>query len=778
MPQLPGYRGRVFLRDFGQFYGQDETLNLEPEQLPQFLPRTEWPERSQPRGPYLDDMPLSRNEFEVLELHPERLKARDKWDSDNPDLPPMPPYRYASNSIAGPSRPCYSGTSIWQDHAMILYHCLVDTIGTNDWLSEDEVTELLTCVSYGMHQSMTWLPAWAFEPGNEGCGPFVKVQNGDFDAPMVQCGDFDVSCFDSRAPILKRMLGRRWIAVPINQSFEHWFMTLFDRKAGQLFIFDSFRPNREDRIEAATHMWAKFWREMGLPWHFQYFVAPVEQQSQDWECGLLAVAWVIAALRDRAGGTRFLATDQSVPAHDITMYHTDVPHPYPKQDSSIPLPDWLPPECNSANDGVDAVRRMFQIIIANELGLKNDKSMKATRFLPGTESDLSDGAARKWYANIGKQKAQKSFTHINEDSQETTEERCLDTNDFVDGVGGLLCSRPVDDRLNKYDSRDKNTPRPDNVALGSSIDQFLRPLNTESMPDTTKIQYVCIEENPPPEVTPNQPAVDLPASAVQRNPFVATVVEAWCVDVMENTCRPNDQMLDIAYRYLTSEEAPSTLRAAVSNAKQELHLGARIQLDCTGCADPSPTQQPILSQTRYKPESSKLDDCGVSLSSTSSAEQGHIPEPDQNPKSQQQVYFRRRDQTKIHESNHNRMNISEESSIGTALEERCSPESSNTSTTQDQTTAGKESGHGSLSSGDTGITTWQNSGSQSRRESPEFDGISLLQEQTPTSRESIPESSKSENISRTQKSTPCLRPLQNTQFNDAPRTGKQLASPS
>lgn len=584
MPQLPASRGSVFVREAGQFYGPNETLNPEPtEQLPQFLPRVDWPQRSRPRGQYFDPNgpPLDRNEAQVMN-NPTHLAARAKWDHDNPDLSPMPPYQHASNAFSG--RPRYNTFSIWHDHAMILYNLLTETLEKRNWLSEDDITELLTCVSYGMHQSMTWLHNWTFEwqnanqKGGDG-RPFHKELNPDFGIYTVVNHVEDYLLDPSqRDSTLRRILGRRWIAVPINQFQYHWIMTLFDRQEGQLYIFDGVKMNRKDRIEAAVHMWAKFWKNMGMPWHFQYFVVPVEQQQESWECGIIGIAWIIAALRNRASGDHILATDASIHAEDFVL-NGHIPDDYEYQDSSIALPDWLPPGCKSGGNGADAVRRMFQILIANELGLQNHKVMTASE-KQSTKTKTKEEKAKHKKTAWGridqvvqrwKEKAQKTKNQTSKDAQNAPDDMILVVEDFYTGAGGLQFSWPLTQLPREYDPKAERTHYSAHQRTGE-IDFSPQRLAAEATLTSSKMQYVQKPLLFPTQATaiPAAPTQAMPVRhiigyqdpktgfvhdadkfpRVGRESMIRLVLESYSEHVLQNNHPPTKEMRELALRYL------------------------------------------------------------------------------------------------------------------------------------------------------------------------------------------------------------------------------------
>lgn len=321
--KFPARRGRVFLRQRGNFYGQGETFNPDPAQLPQFLPRT--------------DSQL----------------------------------------------PIYEG-SIWQDHVAILHGVLRSTLKTRSWLDDDDMIELLNCVSYGMNQSTLYLHPWMIlgPPRTNGGAvpnmPFQRSWIDQFGMEMID-GSYQYGIPLDDDPFKNKMrldmLGRRWLVAPISQFEAHWIVTIFDRQRGQLYIFDTAGFSRDKRIEAAVQLWARFWNALDMPFHFEYFVPEVTEQASGWECGMLCVHWVAMTLRNRVG-VRMLASDVSIPVDDFAMFHRSFPNDLPLTDSSLYIPDWMPINCGTVGSGLDAVLRHTQVLICNELGLKNEEVFK------------------------------------------------------------------------------------------------------------------------------------------------------------------------------------------------------------------------------------------------------------------------------------------------------------------------------------------------------------------------------------------------------------------
>ena len=380
----PARRGRVFLRRQGNFYGEGEILYPEPFQPPQFLPRTEWPEdpsqgaNHRPAGRYPNNY-WPRDDSNI----PAAQEAvRRSVELGYPQLKPMGPYQLANSPHSG--RPIYEG-SIWHDHVAILHGVLRHTLPNKRWLEGDDIAELLICLSYGMNQSTLCLRPWVImgpspaNPNPRAQMPFQQSWNDAFGMEMKD------GAYQTDAPQLDRaafknkmrheMLGRRWLVAPINQVGHHWIISLFDREEGQLYIFDALSSSRDQRIEATIHLWARFWNDLDMPFHFQYYVPSVTIQSSSWECGLLCVYWVLMTLRNRVG-TKMLASNVQIQTDDFALCGRTFSNEFPLADSSLHIPDWMPINCMSGKTALAAVVRDTQVLICNDLGLWNEPMFK------------------------------------------------------------------------------------------------------------------------------------------------------------------------------------------------------------------------------------------------------------------------------------------------------------------------------------------------------------------------------------------------------------------
>ncbi|KAG9256194.1 uncharacterized protein F5Z01DRAFT_649436 [Emericellopsis atlantica] len=398
--QTPALRGRVYGNGLGHFHDLQENLADDPEQLPQFLPRTQWPQDHDAGGLYRHE-----NRFHKRRIHwwpranhpinDEGAAIRDKVRRAYPQLKPMPPFQ--NERTRDPNDPRNDNLhkyedSVWLDHVAILHGILMYTIGDRrrpHYLDNAEIHQLLTTISYGMHQSMAWLEAWSIsghpaprtiKHESRASHHFVKQWVPAFDMEMYE-GAFS---FGSTEPgwehqMRTRIHGNRYIVVPICQFEMHWMMTIFDRKAGHLYIFDAVKADRETRVEAAVHRWAQFWDRLGFPYHFQYFAPAVSVQAGSWECGLIGIHWVTNTLRHRVGGTEYRADDDTIAVKDFNLRDHDHAN-YPLETASIPVHDWVPTDVAvldalppgtglSLAKSVEWICLYWKIICANELGI-------------------------------------------------------------------------------------------------------------------------------------------------------------------------------------------------------------------------------------------------------------------------------------------------------------------------------------------------------------------------------------------------------------------------
>lgn len=371
-------RGGVLARRPGKFYGDGEVFNPETGKLPTFLPRTEWPADSsegidqRPDGLYMNQ-DWSLDDGNVTD---DQRSARALVARGYPQLQPMPPYTAAISPHSG--LPTYNG-SIWPDHVGILHGLLTHTLEEQTGVWNEEIAELMTCVSYGMDDSVTFLKPWVFRiPEDADLDDYVWLSQ--LGMPMPRSKDHcDLPPADRAAyqqTMRTRMLGRRWVVVLVSQRGVrsrregHTMATIFDRKKGQLYIFDSVDVGRERRVAACVYLWTQFWDRLDMAFDFQYFVPPVSIQPYNWECGLLSVHFILKTLRCRENDPVIEAWDSNVDIGDYNLFGRCLAELSPLEDPSLELSDWLPTGFIVPQAGLNEIVRLFRVMICNELGLK------------------------------------------------------------------------------------------------------------------------------------------------------------------------------------------------------------------------------------------------------------------------------------------------------------------------------------------------------------------------------------------------------------------------
>ncbi|PFH62136.1 hypothetical protein XA68_14975 [Ophiocordyceps unilateralis] len=357
MSLLQARAGHVVLRGTGTFTGPAEATT-DHGQLPQFLPRTQWPDdalaevlgkRSASLGSAID--------FQ------DAAQVGDLVDRARPiysQLVPMPPYQNIAYEL--------HDNVPWLAHAAILHDLLYRTMASRKPLSKDEMFALLRVVSYGMFQSMAWLYPWHIDvdstgrPAHEWREEFnMRMRTGNFRLPSM---DHE---FHTR-----RLFGRRWVVAPIRCGEVQWNMTIFDRCRRILYIFDCGEAaTRPERVEACVHLWVRFWNWLQLPYDFQYLVPAVTGHPGAKDSGLIAVAWLMSALRNQVGDVMTVVDDNNPIRVDIVFTSGEADAEL--DGGSLHLRDWLPDGCRAPSGGLLAVRRIVKVMICNELGLAYNK---------------------------------------------------------------------------------------------------------------------------------------------------------------------------------------------------------------------------------------------------------------------------------------------------------------------------------------------------------------------------------------------------------------------
>ncbi|KAF4589896.1 hypothetical protein GQ602_003785 [Ophiocordyceps camponoti-floridani] len=350
MSRFPARAGHVILRSAGDFTGPCEDVT-DHGQLPQFLPRTEWPDD------HLARVLLTRSaSLESAVDFQDATQISELVDRARPiysQLVPMPPYQSIAYEL-------HDGVP-WLAHAAVLHDLLYRTITSHKPLSKDEMFALLRVVSYGMFQSMAWLYPWHIDVDSSG-RPAHEWRD-DFNMPM-SAGQFNLPYKDHEY-YMRRLFGRRWVVAPIRYGEAQWNMTIFDRSRGLLYIMDCGEASaRPERIEACVHLWVRFWNWLQLPYDFRYLVPAVTAYCGVRDSGLVAVGWLMSVLRDQVGD---VTADKPPIRADLVL--TSREPDAELQGGDLHVGDWLPDGCRLPSGGLLAVRRIIKVMICNELGL-------------------------------------------------------------------------------------------------------------------------------------------------------------------------------------------------------------------------------------------------------------------------------------------------------------------------------------------------------------------------------------------------------------------------
>lgn len=358
-------RGRVFLEKKAPFTYPGEKLN-DHGQLAQFHPRTG------PAAPPTDiDKYYSVNGDDVPDL--------STIAQDYAGVPPMP----AFNTLHEPRM--YRGLT-WEYHVGQCHNMLYSDLPHSTGLTDSQIESLLAIASYGMGHSMTWLPPFYASSHNED-GAYITSASNSFSGMIMGNGSHDIVGDRDLATNLNfdyrnRIWGKRWLVVPIMYlgppgiDLHHYGMSIFDRQSGHLYIQDTTYGDcpliRDERIQTAVHLWARFWNNMGLAHHFQYYVCRGTPQPHNFECGWLGVLWVMQNLRDQVGERLFASGAGMDPElvwfRDVPIGNYE-PENYPYEDSSLHLRDWMPKGFSRPKEGVQQMQDIFLAMLRNELGL-------------------------------------------------------------------------------------------------------------------------------------------------------------------------------------------------------------------------------------------------------------------------------------------------------------------------------------------------------------------------------------------------------------------------
>lgn len=359
-------------------------------QLPQFHPRTQWPHPPNLIQAGYDNVHINGalrhidwdEDDELNDLH-------DLMHAHHADLLQviyqMPPFQ-PNNFNAGVA-PQYQ-VHDWWEHVAVCQRLVRFRISSNPpWIEKREMMAFLTIISYGMdHDTAFFRPMHVDMITQDGVEQPAETHKPEF--KMLMKSNHALRDEDDVDFIGRAMYGRRWLVAPILYGESLWGMTVFDRLAGQLFVFDCgaryqrdhitelYVETRQNRIKAVVHLWVQFWNFMHMPFTFQYFAPGVTQEQSVGRSGLLSVMWAMHNLRNKVGkymdpeDDDFLRRDINISQPDLTTV---------LERSSLPLHDWIPDGCTTEKSGWLATKHTLKVMMLNELGLPQDDITKALR---------------------------------------------------------------------------------------------------------------------------------------------------------------------------------------------------------------------------------------------------------------------------------------------------------------------------------------------------------------------------------------------------------------
>lgn len=365
MPTL----GQVTLND-GSFHAPYESLN-DHEQMPQFLPRTQWPleENSLASAKAKINTDIDWNDDQqVSQLHAS-ISNPGSQPGAYQHLRPMQPFDNLHLEY---------GDVSWYTHVAILHTFLHRTLAASRHVSVAEMRAMLRVVSYGIHKSTTFFQPWQvvgvpkIVPERLAPDKFEEAWNPCFDM-ATKIGRF-VDGHDIRGTnyCKIRVWSRRFVVVPVIHGRYQWSMTIFDRFQRQLYIFDCGNAEyKRERVSACVHFWIEFWNALGMAYTFSYFVPDVMKQPAVEESGLLCIVWLMNSLRNGVG-KQMSAQDPGAVRLDIDVCEPTQRLPMV---SSLYLRDWAPDGCRALSRALMAVRRILRVMVCNELGLRTHQVM-------------------------------------------------------------------------------------------------------------------------------------------------------------------------------------------------------------------------------------------------------------------------------------------------------------------------------------------------------------------------------------------------------------------
>lgn len=137
------------------------------------------------------------------------------------------------------------------------------------------------------------------------------------------------------------IFSRRFIAQIYCAEDNHLGATIFDRRVGHLYIFDTRLASRKLRVAMVIMMWSRLLREVGLPYNFVYHVLGVTEQPNEWSCGYLSAYWIVRTLRGLVGQPLCSHTPVSGRLEPLEDWISNITHLPVTSNGELPLTDWV-----------------------------------------------------------------------------------------------------------------------------------------------------------------------------------------------------------------------------------------------------------------------------------------------------------------------------------------------------------------------------------------------------------------------------------------------------
>lgn len=241
---------------------------------------------------------------------------------------PMP--RFENNQVVNSLR--------WKQQRDAMMEFLGDMMATQ-WMSSDSATALLGTLRRGIEDYATTSHV-CFSISDDK----LHTPNGsNVRYPPQQetaHGNFSLG-FSSPQRAVQHMANCRFYFNIVNFTGNHWGSFIWDREKGHLYVFDSGKNQRRQRLRLMAAAWRQFLIGCNLPFGFTVFGIPTTPQPSEWECGYLAIFFLWTTLRGLVG--RHLMTRDS-PIQPLTIdldgEQCKLASRDPSQLPELPITDW------------------------------------------------------------------------------------------------------------------------------------------------------------------------------------------------------------------------------------------------------------------------------------------------------------------------------------------------------------------------------------------------------------------------------------------------------